>query len=779
MEQRLSPFYKEGLTSEQVQKQIALGKKNDEPEKITKTTWEIIQDNVFTLFNLYNFMIAIALAFVGAYSNLFFILIIIINISMGVIQEFRAKQLVEELAVLNAPKVEVVRNGKVVEILTEDVVLDDVLLFESGRQIVADSIILHGVVEVNEALLTGESDAILKSSGDMLLSGSFLVSGKCYAQVEHIGIDNYATKLAHEAKSHKQVFSELLTSMQKVTKFTSFLIIPLGILLFLEAYFLRSNIMKEAVVSTAAALLGMLPKGLMLLISISLGTGVIKLSKKNILVQELYSLESLAHVDVLCLDKTGTITEGNMQVEKVYMLNHHIAQKPFTEMMQKFLAAVDDNNATFQALSQHFGEITSKEVIATMPFSSERKWSSASFSDIGTVLLGAPERLLDHALPEEIQKQIITGGRVLIIAHTQEAIDNATLPEKIVPLAAVLLIDPIRENAHATLEYFRREGVDVKIISGDNPVAVSGIAKKAGFADYQSYIDMSTLDQTSDVIEAAQKYNIFGRVSPQQKKELIIALKAQGHTVAMTGDGVNDVLALREADCSIAIAEGSDAAKQISQLVLLDSDFASLPHVVLEGRRVVNNVTKLASIFFIKTIYSVLLSILCIILNISFPFIPIQITLIDLAIEGYPSFFMSFEEDGRKIKGTFLPNVFRNALPNALMITLMVMLMFIIGKIFSLDNTVNVTIMYYLIGFISILAVIKASIPFNKLRVFLCVTVLVGFYVATVLFHGLLHIELLNLQQIGLTVVLAMISIVGERALAKVMNQLFYRKNLH
>jgi cation-transporting ATPase E len=766
MEKSFKTFYKDGLSTEQVAAQIAAGNQNKAPEKITKTTAAIIRDNVLTLFNLYNFIIAVCLAAVGAYTNLFFIFIIILNVVICIVQELRAKKMVESLALINTPQTTVMRNGAAIEVSAEEIVLGDIVVFTAGKQITVDATIQHGVVEVNESLLTGESDPVLKRSGDVLLSGTFVVSGKVYAQVKHVSNNNYATQIINEAKTHKQASSQLMRSLDQVTKFTSFLIIPLGIVLFLEAYYLRQSTAADAIIGMSAALLGMLPKGLMLLITISLGTGVIKLAKQQVLVQELSALESLAYVDMLCLDKTGTITEGKMHVKDVRILDANIAHEPFHKMMQQFLAASDDNNATFTALSDYFGEEDNPGLIATMPFSSERKWSSASFADIGTVLLGAPERLLRGELPAAISAEVTSGTRVLVVAHSDVKVDDTVLPERLVPLAVISLIDPIRKNANKTLDYFRAEGVAIKIISGDSAQAVSAIAKNAGFADYASYIDMSNIEKAEDIARVASEYNIFGRVSPQQKKELVLALKAQGHTVGMTGDGVNDVLALREADCSIAIAEGSDAAKQISQLVLLDSDFAALPAVVKEGRRVVNNITKLASIFFVKTIYSVLVSLFCILTNMPFPAIPIQITLIDLAIEGYPSLFMSFEPDDRRVRGAFLPQVLLRASSNALTITIIVIFLLLAQGFLPVSQDAMFTIMYYLIGFVSILAVYKAAVKLNPLRLFLCVSVTIGFYVATVLFHNLLHITLLDTTGIIIFLSLAALSIICERLLA-------------
>lgn len=761
-----------GLTTEQVEKRVSEGHVNQTSERITKTTGQIIKDNVCTLFNFLNFGIAICLALVGAWSNLFFIAIIIVNIAIGIFQEIKAKKLVEELSLISAPQATVLRNGTIQKSPVENLVLDDIILLEAGNQIPSDAVIRDGNIEVNESLLTGESDAIYKTAGESLLSGSFVVSGKCSAQVEHIGNENFAAHIAHEAKKHKEVPSELRNSMRKVTRLTTFIIIPLGIALFLEAFFLRGDIMKDSVVSTSAGLLGMLPKGLMLLMSIALITGIIKLSRKKILIQELYALETLAHVDTLCLDKTGTITEGKMSVQSVFTMENKNCSIPFDELMQAYLEASDDNNATFQALSAHFGTGKTLPVTERISFSSQRKWSSVTFENIGTLVIGAPDRLTAHALPPSIDEAISEGSRVIMAAFTENFVkDDAPLPE-LSPLAFILLFDPIRENAPETLQYFADEGVELKMISGDNPATVSAIAKKAGLKGAENYIDMSSIETEEEVKEVAAAYSVFGRVSPTQKKQLVQALQGMGRTVAMTGDGVNDVLALKEADCSIAMAEGSDAARQVSQVVLLNSDFSSLPEVLGEGRRTVNNVTRLAGVFFIKTIYSIILSVICLLVNVSFPFIPIQITLIDLAIEGYPAFFLSFEPDPRKIHGTFLRNSFRRALPNGITTIISIALALIFSNMLFLGEGERTTVMYYLVAFIAMIGVYKACVPLNKLRIFIASTMTVGFYVATVLFHSLLEVTLLSVPAIGLFLALAIASILIEFLLRKVINHI-------
>ncbi|WP_291579399.1 cation-translocating P-type ATPase [Clostridium sp. UBA6640] len=757
-ETRITASYDKGLTEREVAIQKEKGLLNVAPKKVTKTNGEIIRENVFTLFNLLNFLIGICLALVGAYTNMAYLLIIIVNMSIGIFQEIHAKNLVEKLSLISALKAHVIRDGEQKEILVEDLVQDDIIMLDMGSQIAADSIVVHGEIEVNESLLTGESDSIIKKAGDMLLSGSFVVSGKCYARVEHVGEENFSAQLTEGAKKHKQVNSELMRSMRKVTKFTSYFILLLGVTLFLEAYLVRSDTMQASVVSTSAALLGMLPKGLVLLISISLATGVIKLSKKRILVQEMFSIETLAHVDTICLDKTGTITEGKMTVSKVNILREDIASVPIEEVIGAYLNSTDDNNATMAALRSYFLSNDNQVAVSKVAFSSERKWGAVTFDQIGTIILGAPEILLkDQQLPELVAEAQEMGRRVLLLAHTEDVVTEAAIPN-VTAIVAIELDDPIRKNAKETLDFFKNEGVQVKVISGDNPVTVSNIAKKAGLEDYASYIDLSQLKTDEEVRKAADKYSVFGRVRPEQKQLLVKTLQENGHTVAMTGDGVNDVLALREADCSIAMAEGNDAAKQVSQLVLLDSDFSALPDVLAEGRRVVNNVTKVASIFFIKTLYSLVLCIINVVTMTAFPFIPIQITLIDLAIEGYPSFFLSFEPDKKRIKGTFLNTVIKTALPNAILIIINIIAVYLLAPNQGLSELDKVTLMYYMVGFVSVIGVLKACLPFNKLRVFLFSTVAVGFYAAAYLFRHILNIGLLTNKTLPIFIVLAVVT---------------------
>ncbi|MBX8940128.1 cation-translocating P-type ATPase [Enterococcus faecalis] len=751
---------KKGLSTEEVAKQKELGLQNNYEENVAKSTKDIIFDNVMTLFNFLNFAIAVCLLFVGAYSNLAFLAIIIVNMSIGIFQEIHARNLVQKLSIVAKENVHVVRNGVQQEIDTKELVMEDIVIISAGEQVPSDMEVIDGKVEANEALLTGESDLIEKEIGDTLLSGSFIVSGQAYARVIHVGAENYAVKITQEAKVHKPIQSELVNSIRKVSKFTSWVIIPLGIILFVEAFWLRDAGIKTSVVASAAALLGMLPKGLVLLISIALTTGVIKLAKKRILVQDMYSIETLAHVDTLCLDKTGTITEGKMKVQKAIIL-HDKYEELFPQIIGSYLSESTDNNITMQAIRDHYevsNRFGAKEVLA---FSSERKWGAIEFPEIGTVYLGAPERLVDDSrLPEAVFTAQENGYRVLMLAIAEQQPLNETKMPYLEPLAILEIDDPIRQNAKETLAYLKEEGIDLKVISGDNPVTVSNIARRAGLPGYESYIDLSTKTTEAEVREAVQQYTVFGRVSPQQKRTIVRELKDTEHVVAMTGDGVNDVLALREADCSIAMAEGDGATRQISNLVLLDSDFTTLPDVLFEGRRVVNNVTRVSSVFFIKTIYSFILSIICALTAIAFPFIPIQVTLIDLAIEGYPAFFLSFEGDKRKVVGKFLPTALKNASVNALLVVVNIIAVYLIGQNQGFSSLNTTTLMYYLLVGISCMAVVRACLPLNPLRIFLVFSTIIGIYVAAMLFHNILEIGFLTSQTMGLFFIMMAINIV-------------------
>lgn len=716
--------------------------KNKSKGMATKSTAEIIRDNVCTVFNLLNVIIAVALALVHAWSNLFFIFIIIVNTLIGIYQEIKAKKLVEKLSLLSMPVAHVLRDGRELEVHPDSVEKGDVLLLESGNVICADSKVLSGSAEINESVLTGESRPVLKRAGDDLLSGSSVISGKCRAEVIHTGEENYAAKLVSEVKKYKSANSELMSSMKKVTRITSFFIVPLGIIAFLEALLVRNMTIADAVISSSAGLLGMLPKGLVLLMSVGLAIGVIRLSKKNVLVQELYSLENLAHCDVLCLDKTGTLTVGHMEVEQVIPLGCDKARAE--QLLASYVSASEDNNATFCALKEYCAIAAPQRAFAGVPFSSARKWSSVTLENGEYLVLGAYERLgLKGDMPLQFREQMQQGKRVLFAGTTKQKPQADGELCAVEPAAAVIIADPLRKNAKDTIAYFERQGVEVKVISGDDPVTASAVAARAGIKNAQRCIDLSNA-APEDVKNAADKYTVFGRVSPEQKKLLVTALQEKGHSVGMTGDGVNDLLAMKQADCSVAIGQGSDAARQTAQLVLLDSDFAVLKDVISEGRRVVNNITKSAGVFFIKTLYSVFITLWCVIFNLPFPFIPIQITLIDLVIEGFPAFFMSLERNDKPVRGKFLPSAISAALPNAIAVTVCCIVLTMAGTSLGIEQSQIGLVTYLTLGAVSVMGVVKASLPFNWLRGGLCAVSALGYVGAVAILPNLFKLPARN-----------------------------------
>lgn len=745
----------QGLTDQEIQKRIEANQKEEAYQTMTNSIGTIIKKNVCTLFNFLNFMIALCLFLVHAYSNMIFIAIIILNILIGIFQEIKAKKIVDSLSLLNRPMAKVIRNGKTRKIDVSDLVVDDLLVLESGDQISNDSILIDGSLEVNESLITGESDAIIKKTHDSLVSGSFVISGKAVAKVVHVGSQNYIRTISDQVKKEKATYSELMDSMKKVTNITSYMILPLGILLFIEAIFLRGIIIDDAVVSSCAALLGMLPKGLVLLISVSLSTGVIRLAKQKILVQNIYALETLAHVDTICLDKTGTITNGTLKVISKKALQKDIS-KDLDEMVQSYLSFAQDNNATFIALRASIEPSPIIKPVKIIPFSSSRKWGSISFENGKTIFVGAFEKLVKES-SVEVEEELEKGHRLLAIGYIEDIWDNdRALPENMIPLYMIVLEDVIRPNTKKTLDFFRKQGVEIKIISGDHPKTVAHVARRAGFDQWSSVVDMSDVLDSDDYDSLIKEYSIFARTTPQQKQRLVQALKKQGHHVAMTGDGVNDLLALREADCSIAVADGSEASRQISQIVLLDSNFTNLPSVLMEGRKVINNVTRTAQVFFIKTIYSILVTILCIITNQSFPFIPIQITLIDAFIEAYPSFITIVESDTSKIKGSFLRTSLSNAAPFALLVTILIMVIQLVGPFTEIER---MNISYILLILLSILAVIKSCIPMTKLRLALCVSMCIGICLALMLFPNLFMMVSFTFEMVMYIVALFSISL--------------------
>ncbi|HEM4171342.1 cation-translocating P-type ATPase [Streptococcus suis] len=742
-----------GLSTKEVQERIQNQQTNHFKTKTSASNWEIFRRNVFTSFNALNFAIFLALLAVQAWSNLFFFGVIVLNAVSGMLTEWRARRMIDKLNLMNKDFIRVVRDSETISLAPEDIVLDDVLLLSAGEQVPSDAIVLEGIAEANEAMLTGESDLIVKNTGAELLSGSYLVSGQIYAKVIHVGAENYANKLMLEAKTHKPIVSRILYNMDKIAKFTGKIIIPFGLALFLEAFFIKLLPLKDSVITSSTALLGMLPKGIALLTITSLLTAVIKLGMKNVLVQEMYSVETLARVDVLCLDKTGTITQGKMTVENLLPLNNHYSLDTIQQILATYIQTSEDTNSTAQAIRKEYGDLEHHyKASHIIPFSSDRKWGAMTIENIGHIFLGAPEMLLTQNPPSVSEAQA-RGSRVLILALSQQSLTSSQnqLPENIEPLALLEIADPIREDAAETLAYLRSQEVTLKIISGDNPVTVSHIAREAGFADYDSYIDCSKVDD-EELIARAETTAIFGRVSPHQKKLLIQTLKAQGHTTAMTGDGVNDILALREADCSIVMAEGDPATRQIANLVLLDSEFRDIPEILFEGRRVVNNISHIAPIFLIKTIYSFLLGLICIAsialgkaeYLLVFPFIQVQMTLIGQFVEGFPPFILTFERNIRPVEKHFLRKSLLLALPNALMVVISV-LIFHLMQVFGYLNLHDMqTLSYYVLGSTGLLAVIRACLPLSKARLALIIYSVFGFFISSHFLHGLIEIHPLN-----------------------------------
>ncbi len=678
--ERIDTDITKGLSNSEIEERTSKGYINSAPKNASKSYLSIIRTNVITLFNGINLLLGILVLVYGDLKNALFLGIVTVNVIIGIIQEIRSKKAVEKLSLLTEPKVKVIRNSIEQEIDIHTLVIDDIMVLKAGNQIPSDSIVADGELFVNESLLTGEQDAVKKQVGDTLFSGSFVVSGTCRARVDKVGEDNYSSKIVSSAKKYKKPNSELMRGIQWIIRTVTFLILIVGPLVFWNnAKNLDS--MKNIVETSVASIIGMIPEGLVLLTSMALAVGVIRLSKKNTLVQELYCIETLARVDMLCLDKTGTITEGTMQVEDTIKL--HRTKDDVNNIIGNMVDALDDNNATFMALKEKFYSTEKMNFTDKMPFNSTRKMSAVRFDDGFTYILGAPEFVLKGRMSEVediVSENAKKGYRVLLFAKTPEEIsENDFNIKKIKTIAVIVISDKIRENAADTLAYFAKQGVNIKIISGDNPVTVSKIAERVGLKGAEKYVDASTLITDEQIFDAVKKYTVFGRVTPPQKKQIVKALKLQGHTVGMTGDGVNDVMALKESDCSIAMASGSDAARNSSQLVLLDNNFGSLPYVVAEGRRVVNNIIRAASLFLVKTTFSILLAICMIVMDIKTPFKPIHLTFISSVLVGFPSFFLAIEPNNTKISGSFLSKVAKNSLPAGITITIMIVLAHILA----------------------------------------------------------------------------------------------------
>ena len=759
---RFNPPIDFGLNTQEIKSRLAEGLINVDKSVSTKPTSKIIKDNVLTLFNLINIILAIAVLCVGSYRNLMFMGVVICNAIIGIIQEIRAKKTVEKLNLISSSHATVLRNGKKRKIKIEQVVLDDIILFEPGNQIVADSIIKSGKCEVNESLLTGEPDLIVKKPGDMLLSGSYIVSGTCTAQTENVGKNNYSSTILKGLKYIKKTKSEIMTTVNKIIKIISIAIIPIGALLFYRQLTTSSYDYTSAIITTTAALTGMIPEGLVLLTSSILAVGVIKLSKHKVLVQDIYCLETLARVNTLCLDKTGTITEGTFEVEKL-VPESSTSTEELKASLSALTSVLNDTNETFKAIKNYVPKckenLKVKEII---PFSSERKWSGAEIEGKGTIIMGAGEFIFgkNYSTIKDKIKNFSDDYRILTVVHSENNFQNGNIPENINLIGFVLIKDKIRKSAEKTLKFFKKQGVDIKVISGDNPVTVSKIAKRVNLNNYESYIDVSQLKTDEEIQEAAKKYTIFGRVTPPQKQQIIKTLKSTGKTVAMVGDGVNDVLAMKESDCSVAMASGSDIARNISHIVLINSNFSAMPHAVAEGRIAINNIQRSSSLFLVKTIYSCLLSLLFLFIPAPYPFIPIQMTLISAITIGIPSFILALEPNRERISGNLFKNIISKALPAAL--TVMSGLILCIGLYFLFDLSYEKysTLAVIITGFIGTALLYKISVPLNKLRTSLLWFVVISFSIGIFKYSNLFVLEPFNIVVILLSIALILISVI-------------------
>ena len=729
-------------------------------ESASKTTKEIIHENVYTYFNLIFAVLAVLLCIAGSFRDLTFLPVIIANTLIGIIQEVRAKQVLDKLSMLNAPRSAVVRDGKKKIVDSEELVLDDIVIFKAGSQVCADAEVCAGEVQVNESLLTGESDEITKRRGDKLMSGSFIVSGQCHARLDKVGEDSYIAKLTLQAKEMQEgEQSEMIRSLDKLVKCVGVAIIPIGIILFCQSFFFQNDGFRSSVAAMVAAVIGMIPEGLYLLASVALAVSSVRLAQKKVLLHDMKCIETLARVDVLCVDKTGTITENTMKVQDVIETDEYDGRtmEPLSMLIGDFAAAMTPDNITMAAIKEYFKQGTGKRAVSKTGFSSSSKYSSVTFSD-GAYVLGAPEFVLKEDYAERadtITELASDGTRVLVFGTYDGVPDGKPLARPVTPLGYILLANPIREAAKETFQYFAEQGVEVKVISGDNPVTVSNVAKQAGIENADKYVDASELETEEELREAVLKNTVFGRVTPNQKRKFVRILKDAGHTVAMTGDGVNDVLALKDADCSIAMASGSEAAAQASQLVLLESDFSCMPQVVLEGRRVVNNIQRSASLFLVKNIFSFLLSLISLVFMFTYPLEPSQISLISMFTIGVPAFFLALEPNKNIIKGHFLTNVFLKALPAAVTDALAVGALVVFGRTFGVDSTDISTAATMLLAIVGFMILYKISAPMNKIRVGILAGCIAGLLFCSIFLKDLFAITGMTMECVMLFVVFA------------------------
>lgn len=752
-----------GLTSEEVRAAQAAGKVNADATVKTRSYGSIFRSNICTLFNLINVILAVFVFLTGSYKNMLFMLVIVINTIIGIVQEIRSKITTDRLSIVVAANVEVMRDGKLQKIPIDELVLGDVMRLGRGNQIPTDSVVLEGECKTDESLLTGESRLIPKHAGDQLYSGSFINAGIVWARVEKVGADNYAAQITNEAKQNKAINSEIMTSLNKIIKYVSIFMFPVGLLLFANEYLLHHVELDPAILSTVSAMVGMIPEGLILLASTVMAVAVVRLARRQVLVQQLYCIETLARVDVLCLDKTGTITTGGMEVSGLVPLDvpdSEPKEQELSKIVALLVASDEDPNDTARAIQEYFGlakegkqkaeqAIPPTDLLKptrVIPFSSDTKWSGAAFANGEAYVMGAAQFVLEKnasalAQIKDALDTYAADARVLLVARVEGFDANGAIEGEVTPLGFVCLRDQIRSTAAQTIAYFKEQGVKLKVISGDDPHTVSGIAQKVGIEGADRFVDAATLKTDQDIASAIKNYNVFGRVRPEQKKAFVLALQAEGHTVAMTGDGVNDVLALKASDCSVAMASGSDAARNVAQLVLVDNDFASMPAVVAEGRRSINNLQRSASLFLVKTLLSITAAFLFIFLPWQYPFVPIQLTLISAFTIGLPSFVLALEPNKDLVRGHFLPNAVVHSIPGAVCAVVSIVVLTIVGnEAIGLDYRQVSTLCVMVVGLLGIMLVIRLSIPFTPLRWGLLVVVIGGLLIGVVGFGWLFDI---------------------------------------
>ncbi len=767
-----------GLSPSEAEERARRGLANGDMDVKTKSVKQIFLENIFTFFNLINIGFAVAVLIAGSARNALFMGIIICNTAIGIIQEIRSKRVIDKLSIISAPKAKLLRGGEEITARVSDVVVDDIMLLSAGKQVCADAVVVEGECEANESLVTGESDAVPKKTGDELISGSFIVSGSVKAQALRVGAQSTSGKITSGAKYIKKRSSEMMNAIDKIIKVVAVCIIPFGLVLILKAFLYLHSSLEEGITTTVAALIAMIPEGLVLLTSVALAVSSIRLGRKKTLCQDLYCVESLARVDVLCLDKTGTITEGTQEITEIVPLDKKFDAKT---VLGAFAAAFQDPNPTLAAICEKFTEKPDYALKKTIAFSSARKWSAAEFDGLGSIVVGAPSFVMGgkyEEIAERCGKFTENGFRTLVVAHSDKPLGENSLPDGLKAKALIVMSDKIRKSAPNVFKYFKEQGVALKVISGDDPKTVSSIAIRAGLDNAENYVDMARVSD-EELPELAEKCTVFGRVTPDRKLAIIKALKANGHKVAMTGDGVNDVPALKESDCSVTVQAGSDAARAVSQIVLMDNDFASMPLVVQEGRRCINNIQRSASLFLVKTIFALLMAVAFLFLPYTYPFKPIQMTLVSALTIGAPSFLLALEQNHSLVRGTFLANVMRKAVPGGISAALGIGLVMVSQKLFGFSDEVVSTMATLLLGAACFGALWAVCFPFNKVRtvmfaVLACAFSAVPFSAAL---RGLFYLETLNFKQLAVLGVLIAIVWLVRYGLGKLAAKAHYPKN--